>query len=179
MRLLLITLYLISIATLTVAQKKPLDHSVYDRWESIGERVISKDGKLVAYTIQPQEGDARLIIQAADNSFKKEIPRGYNISITDDNKYVVFRIRPLFKDTREARIKKKRPDEMPKDSLGIFTSGVDSILKIPRVKAYKIPEKGSGWVAYQLEKITPSVGTRPAPDSLTRLSAIEKMADSL
>jgi dipeptidyl aminopeptidase/acylaminoacyl peptidase len=179
MRILFFTLFFISTVTISVAQKKPLDHSVYDRWESIGERVISNDGKLIAYTIQPQEGDGRLVIQLADNTFKKEIPRGYNVSITEDNKYVIFRIRPLFKDTRDARIKKKRPEEMPKDSLGIFTFGQDSIVKVPRVKAYKIPEKGSGWVAYHLEKTMPSPGSRPVPDSLTRLSAIEKMADSL
>ena len=167
------------IVTIASAQKKPLDHSVYDRWESIGERVISNDGKFIAYTIQPQEGDGRLIIQSADNRYKKEIPRGYNVTITDDNKYVIFRIRPFFKDTRDARIKKKRPDEMPKDSLGLLTLGQDSIIKVPRVKAYKVPEKGSGWVAYHLEKSTPDLRSRPNADSLSRLTAIERMADSL
>ena len=39
------------------AQKKPLDHSVYDSWQRIGERMISNDGKWVVYTIDPQEGD--------------------------------------------------------------------------------------------------------------------------
>src|SRR5687767_7331389 len=145
------------IVTIASAQKKPLDHSVYDHWESIGERVISNDGQFIAYTIQPQEGDGRLIIQSADNRYKKEIPRGYNVTITDDNRYVIFRIRPFFKDTRDARIKKKRPDEMPKDSLGLLTLGQDSIIKVPRVKAYKVPEKGSGWVAYHLEKSTPDL----------------------
>ncbi|MES1224426.1 MAG: hypothetical protein ABUT20_53520 [Bacteroidota bacterium] len=29
------------------SQKKPLDHSVYDSWQSIGEKAISNDGKFV------------------------------------------------------------------------------------------------------------------------------------
>src|SRR5687767_6296926 len=115
-----------------LAQKKPLDHSVYDGWQSIGERAISNNGKFVVYTITPQEGDGMLVIQATDNSFKKEIPRGYNVTISEDSRFVIFKIRPFFKETREARIKKKRPDDMPKDSLAIIEPGKDSIVKVAR-----------------------------------------------
>jgi hypothetical protein len=160
------------------AQKKPLDHSVYDGWQSIGTKSISNDGKFAVYLITPQEGDGMLVIQATDNSWKKEIPRGYNAAITEDNRFVVFRIRPFYKDTRDARIKKKTPDQMPKDSLGIFEPARDSLQKIPRVKSYKIPEKAGGWLAYNLEKALPD--TRAAtPDSLTRLNNLLHIADSL
>jgi hypothetical protein len=43
------------------AQKKPLDHSVYDGWKSAGERSISNDGKYVVYAVNPQEGDGVLV----------------------------------------------------------------------------------------------------------------------
>src|SRR5215204_1045395 len=113
----LLTLVLFIVATNAHGQKKPLTHAVYDGWQSIGERYISNDGKFVVYTITPQEGDATLVIQASDQSYKKEIPRGYNATITEDSRYIIFRIKPFFKDTREARIKKKKPEDMPKDSL--------------------------------------------------------------
>ncbi|MFY7839510.1 MAG: S9 family peptidase, partial [Lacibacter sp.] len=100
-----------------LAQKKPLDHSVYDRWQSVQSSQISNDGKWVVYQVSPQEGDADLIIQSHDGAYKKVIARGYGSVITNDSRYVIFKIRPLFKDTRDARIKKKRPDEMPKDSM--------------------------------------------------------------
>ncbi len=162
------------------AQKKPLDHSVYDAWQTIGERAISNNGKFVAYAINPQEGDGSLVIQSTDNSYKREIPRGYNAAISEDNNYVIFRIRPLFKDTRDARIKKKRPDDMPKDSLGILWLGKDSLLKIPRVKSYKIPEKAAGWVAYHLEKALPEPPKpKTQPDSVTQINNLVKMVDSL
>src|SRR5829696_9389801 len=91
------------------AQKKPLDHSVYDSWQSIGERMISNDGKWVVYTVNVQEGDADLYVQSTENvQNKKQIPRGYNAVITEDSRYVVFRIKPYYKETREARIKKKK-----------------------------------------------------------------------
>ncbi len=134
------------------AQKKPLDHTVYNNWQSIGERVISPNGKWVAYTIDVQEGDNDLVIQSADALRKTTVPRGYGAQITSDNRYVVFRIKALFKDIREARIKKKKPEEFPKDSLGIFALGGDSVWKKPLTGGFKVPEVYSGWIAYILEK---------------------------
>ncbi|MBC7850162.1 MAG: S9 family peptidase [Chitinophagaceae bacterium] len=164
-----------------LAQKKPLEHSVYDGWKSAGERSISSDGKWVVYSINPQEGDGTMYIHGLDNSFKKEIPRGYLPRFSENNKYLVFKIRPAFKDTRDARIKKKRPDEMPKDTLGIMELGLDSVRKIPRVKNFKTPEKGDGvWIAYHLEKALSEPGKpKAALDSLTQLNNLTRMADSL
>ena len=87
------------------------------------------------------------------------MPRGYNALITEDSRYVIFRIRPFFKETREARIKKKKAEEMPKDSLAIVELGKDSIWKRPEVKGYKTPAKSFGWLAYHLEK-TPDQQTK-------------------
>src|SRR6478672_9607312 len=93
---------------LVIAQKKPLDHSVYDGWQSIGERMISNNGKWVVYTVTPQEGDADLFIQSVDGGhYKKQIPRAYNAVITEDSRFAIFKIKPTYKETREARIKKK------------------------------------------------------------------------
>src|SRR5258706_9811281 len=85
-----------------LAQKKPLDHSVYNSWQSIGERMISNDGRWVVYTIDVQEGDNKLVIQSSDAKYKKEVPRGYSALITEDSRFVIFRIKPFFSDTREA-----------------------------------------------------------------------------
>jgi hypothetical protein len=162
------------------AQKKPLTHAVYDGWQSINERYISNDGKWVVYTITPQEGDATLVIQATDNSYKKEIPRGYAGEITADNRFVICKIKPLFAATREAKIKKKKPDDMPKDSLAIVEVGKNSVLRIPRIKSFKTPEKGSGqWLAYLQEKALPQPPVVAQPDSTTQLNSLLHMADSL
>jgi dipeptidyl aminopeptidase/acylaminoacyl peptidase len=164
-----------------VEKKKPLTHDVYDKWESIGERAISNNGKIIVYTVNPQEGDGNLYIRYNGDTLLKKIPRGYNPVISSDNQYVFFKIKSTFKDTREARIKKKRPDDMPKDTLGIVAIGNDSIIKIPKVKSFKTPEKGYDWIAYHLEKSV--VDTKPktivAPDSLTQITGVQKMVDSL
>ncbi len=161
------------------AQKKPLDHTVYDGWQSIADRAISNDGQYVTYAVNPQEGDGVLVIQAAAGSYKKEIPRGYNAAFSQDSRFVVCHIRPPFTDTREARIKKKKADDMPKDSLAIITLGKDALVKIPRVKSYKLPDESGLWLACLLEKTLPETVKPPQPDSLTRLNSMLEMADSL
>ena len=150
-RLIFSTTLLLSF-TILFAQKKPLDHSVYDGWQSIGERMISNDGRWVVYTINAQEGDNELVIQSSDATYKKVVPRGYNATITEDSRYAVFKIKAFFADTREAKIKKKKGDDMPKDSFAIVELGKDSVWKQPKVKNYKTPDKEAGWVAYHLEK---------------------------
>lgn len=161
------------------AQKKPLDHSVYDAWQSIAERSISADGKYLTYAVNPQEGDGMLYIRSTDGSYQKQIARGYGVVITDDSRYVICRIKPAFKDTRDARIKKKKPDEMPKDSLAIVELGKDNLIKIPRVKSFKVPDDSGNWLAYLLEKPLVVPAKRPDQDSTARLTAMLNMADSL
>ncbi|MEC5142835.1 prolyl oligopeptidase family serine peptidase [Chitinophaga sp. 212800010-3] len=139
--------------------KKPLDHSVYDSWQNIGAKVISNNGQWVAYTITPQEGDASLVIYDRKTNQYQTIPRGSNPVITNDSRYLVCSIKPLFKDTREAKIKKKKPAEMPKDSLAVITLGQANVLKFPSVKSFKTPEKGSGLVAF-LQEAPPADTTK-------------------
>jgi dipeptidyl aminopeptidase/acylaminoacyl peptidase len=147
-------LLLLALPVVSIGQsKKPLDHSVYDAWQSIGEKTISNDGRYVAYTVTPQEGDAKLYIKRTTGETIAEISRGYNVSITDDNKFVIYKIKPWYKETREARIKKKKPDEMPKDSLGILSLEDERRNKLyARVKTYKMPEDVPGWAAFLFEK---------------------------
>lgn len=161
------------------AQKKPLDHGVYDGWQSIGERYISNDGKWVVYTVTPQEGDATLFIQSAENpTLKTAVPRGYNAAISDDSRFVVFKIKPLFKEWRDARIKKKKVEDMPKDSLGIVEMGKEGVVKMAKIKSYKMPERGNGWVVYQKEKDVSSIKSSALPTQKT-VDSLRLKVDSL
>ncbi|MET0464128.1 MAG: prolyl oligopeptidase family serine peptidase [Chitinophagaceae bacterium] len=168
-------------AHFALAQKKPLDHTVYDGWQNIGQRSISNDGKWVVYNVNVQEGDNELVIQSADASYKKTIARGADATITEDNRFVIFKISAPFKEAREARIKKKRPDESPKDSLAILELGKDSLWKMARVKSFKTPDKASGWLAYHLEKAieAPARNARPAGNEKKVTDSLTHIIDSL
>ncbi len=162
-------------------QLKPLTHSVYDGWKSVAERSISNDGNFAAYTVNPQEGDGILYIQNLGNLKKDSAARGYGAVLSQDNKFIFYKIKAPYSDTRQARIKKKKPDEMPKDSLGIKLLGTDSLVKIGRVKSFKIPEKAGGWLAYQMEKPVPdSLKRKALPDSVRlKVDGLVKLMDSM
>lgn len=161
--------------------KKPLTHDVYDGWKSVGARLISNDGNYFSYEINPQEGDGDLFIESFDGNYKLSVARGYNATITEDGKYLICKIKPTYKETRDAKIKKKKPDEMPKDSMAIIELGKMSVEKIARVKSFATPEKAGGWLAWQTEKPLPDTTKKKIPvDSLNKqITGLVKIADSI
>ncbi len=177
----IVTAFFLVITICSVAQRKPLDHSVYDGWQNIGERIISNDGNWAVYSVNVQEGDNELVIQSTSTLLRTIVPRGYNAVITEDSRFVVFRIRPFYAATREARIKKKKPDEMPKDTLAIVELGKSDIWKKPLVKGYKLPDEGQNWVAYHMEKVIPppSKGNKAVPDNSKIADSLTRIIDSL
>jgi dipeptidyl aminopeptidase/acylaminoacyl peptidase len=143
----ILLLSLFTVAGLSVSaqkvSKKPLDHYVYDGWQALSNQNISNDGKWVVYVVKPQQGDANMVITTATNTRKVNVPRADTARFTNDSKYAVFLIRPYYAATRMARIKKKKPDEMPKDTLGLLTLGSNNITKVLGVRSFKIAEKAS------------------------------------
>ncbi len=146
----------LSAISLTYAQKKPIDHTVYDSWNVISKPEISKSGNLILYSITPQEGDATAILKNANNQNLIQIPRGADLKLTKDEKHLVSLIKAPFHEVRQAKIKKKKPDEMPKDSLLVFNITKNQTNKFGQVKSYKIARNGNDFVAFLHETKLPS-----------------------
>ena len=136
------------LSTNIFAQKKPLDHSVYNLWESIPQVLISNDGNFSAYIVAPQDGDSVLYVTNTKTQAEVRIDRGFSPQLTDDSRYAVFRIKPSQEEKREAIKSKKKPEEQPQDSLGWLKMGGQEVEKIPNVKSYRMPEKSSDFFAY-------------------------------
>lgn len=145
-------LALLFFTTISFAQKKPLDHTVYDTWESIAFRKLSNNGNWAAYGIAVQEGDANLYLTNLLTNAKTKVNRAENAQFSPDSKFAVFAIKPFYSAIRQAKIKKKKPEEMPKDSLGIANLSNLVITKVASVKSFKLPENGLALIAYQLDK---------------------------
>lgn len=134
-------------------QKTPLDHSVYDSWQNIGARKISNDGKWIAYSVDAQEGNPNLSLYSVKNKNSKKFERATKLEFTNDSRFAVFQIRPLYKDIKAVKDKKLKKNKLTKDSLVIVDFLNGKTEKIPNVKGFKIPEKGDSYVAYILENI--------------------------
>lgn len=147
------TFILLLCASVAFAQKKPLDHTVYDSWESIGVKKLSPNGQWASYSVLKQEGDANLYFQNLAASGKINVSRGEKMQFSADSKFAAFLIKPFFKDTRLEKIKKKKPADMSKDSLGIINLTTAAIYKVGRVKSFIIPENEGSFLAYQKEPL--------------------------
>ncbi|MDE7410387.1 MAG: prolyl oligopeptidase family serine peptidase [Muribaculaceae bacterium] len=128
--------------------KKALDHTCFDDWKKVTNHSLSNDGKWAVFSVNPQEGDGILTFRSTTGGKAIEIPRGYDAEFTSDSRWGVAKIKPLFKDTRQAKIDKKKNFDMPQDSLAIIELKTGSVTKIPLVKGFRIGEKGGDWVAY-------------------------------
>lgn len=163
-------LFLMLISVGVFAQKKPLTHDVYDSWKSISDRAITNDGKFAGYIISPQEGDNKLIIFDLKTNQADSVQRGSDLKLSASSDFAIFKIKPSLKATKDAKRAKKKKDDMPKDSLGVYELATKTITKIPNVSSYKMPEKAGGWVAYLGEsaKVTAKKDTsKNAPKTKT------------
>jgi dipeptidyl aminopeptidase/acylaminoacyl peptidase len=67
---------------------------------------------------------------------------------------------PALADVEKARKDKKKPEEMPKNSLMILDLATGTNRTIERIQTYNLPEEGSTWISYRTEPL-PAAG-RPA-----------------
>ena len=141
----LLSLFFIQVS---FAQKKQLDHTVYDDWKSLSNISVSDDGRFTVAIIRPQEGDSKLFIQDLKKKKDFEYNRISSYQLSPDGKHTVALLKAPFADTRQAKIDKKKKDEMPKDSLLIINNESFAYYVLPDVKSYKTSQELSNYVAY-------------------------------
>jgi dipeptidyl aminopeptidase/acylaminoacyl peptidase len=178
--LLVVCLWALAYADTTPAQqvsgKRPLTHADYDNWRSIQGPVLSRDGKFLAYALVPQEGDGEIVVRNLTTGVEwrhtrgsfpglpnvlptsparitalLEQVRGSRLAFTPDGRTVVFQIAPPKAETDQAKRAKKKPEEMPKNGLGIMDLATGVVSRIERVRSFQVPEEGPSYLAYHLD----------------------------
>src|SRR2546430_4932639 len=160
----------------TAPAKRALTHQDYDSWHSIQAPQISRDGKFVAYAYMAQDGDSEIVVRNLTTGVDQRAPRGYHPPVPPpddpganigeflaaqarlvrpvfaaDSRFVVFSIEPTKAEITKAKKEKKKPEEMPKSSLGIMDLSSGQVVRIEKVKNFQVPDDGSGFIAYLLE----------------------------
>ena len=156
-------------------QKKQLTHEVYDSWKEIPDRYISNDGSVVVYPLNPQEGDGKIMFHYLKSTKIDSVQRGTDIRLTYDSEFAIFKIKPQLNLVKSMKRLKKKKDEMPKDSLGIYGLKSNQVSKISNVLSFKIPEKVGGWLAYQIED-TKKIDISKKKDSLVKAEPKKKIS---
>jgi dipeptidyl aminopeptidase/acylaminoacyl peptidase len=153
-------------------QKQPLTHQVYDGWKEITYKALTPDGNFAAFTVNPQDGDGKVIFYNLKSQVQDSVKRAETISLTFDSRYAIFKIKAQTKLVKDLRRQKKKKEDMPKDSLGIYSFLTRKVEKIADVKSYRVPEKSGSWLAYQLE---PKKAAKAKPEDKNK--AEEKKLD--
>jgi len=135
--------------------KKPISYDAYDSWRSIQGTQISRDGVWLAYTLAPQDGDGELLVRNLQTGKEWRLSRGSGAVITADAKFVVYSVAPPKADVDKAKKDKKKPEEQPKNSLGILNLATGEVATVERVKSFKVAEDGTTRIAYLLEAPLP------------------------
>ncbi len=157
------------------AQKRPLDHSVYDNWKSITNASVSKSGQFVYYQITPQEGDGLLEFRDANRQVLFAIPRATQGKLSQQETHFIASIKPTFQETRQAKIKKKKAEDMPKDSLVVVNLQTKAQWKAASVKSFKLADQKNEYIAFLTEEKrsnTPADSSATAKDKASKGKSI-------
>ncbi len=187
--------------------KRPLSHSDYDSWRAIQGQSLSRDGKFVAYALVPQDGDGEVVVRNITTGVEWRAPRGAapvnppqrspeaepasgppafagKPVFTADTRFLVFQIQIAKAESEKAKKEKKKPEEMPKNAMGIMNLSSGEVTRIDRVKSFQVPEEGAGFIAYLLEPKpeekkaeTGSADKNPVPSSRGRKGKKEYGSD--
>jgi dipeptidyl aminopeptidase/acylaminoacyl peptidase len=154
--------------------KRSLTHDDYDGWRTIFTPVVTRDGRYLAYSFMPQDGDGELIIrdlktgqehreragalpppviQTAEETNPDEPPpvRSIRILATSDSRFVVATTFASKAATDQAKREKKRADDMPKGEVVIITLGSKAVTRLAPAKSVQVPARGGAWLAYLKE----------------------------
>lgn len=135
-----------------VGAKKPLDHDAYGYWNRITGQALSPDGAWALYRIEADSVDATSYVRSVRGDVTHRVERGDAGALTDDGRFALFLLKPTKAAVKQAKKEKKKPDEMPQDSLGIVDLQSGAVTKVARVKSFKLPKKSGAFVAYHLGK---------------------------
>ncbi len=133
------------------AQKKVIDHTVYDGWKELKSSRLSNDGKWLGYIIEPQLGDGTLFLRNNNDESSKSIPRGDKFEFGPESNYLIGRIDPGYDTIRTLKLAKVKSSKQPKDSIFIWYLKQDSVVKIPKYSSYSVPDSGH-FLVYKQDK---------------------------
>ena len=133
------------------AQKKSLQIADFANWNRIENRMISANGKFVAFEINRQKGDGMLIVYNVEQQKSDTLKYGYNACFSPNSDYIAFYLKVPEDTLRKLKIAKTKKEQMPKTGLGVFDLQHRRFTKFEKVKNFQIADVQSNWITFLKE----------------------------
>ena len=91
-----------------------------------------------------------LCVYSVETGKTDTIERAYRAQFSGGSSYIAFKITPGFDTLRTCELKEVKRSKWPKDSLGIYFLGQDSIAKYPKLKSFQLND-ANDWMAVQFQ----------------------------
>jgi dipeptidyl aminopeptidase/acylaminoacyl peptidase len=134
---------------------KTITFSDLMKFRAIGGTVISDDGKVVAYGLQPDRGDGEGVVHALASGRTIKVPLGGSPAISRDARFVAMVVKVPF------ALSEKTGRDRPKPGMALVDVNAGSVKTFENVEKFAFSEDGR-WLAYQLPTPEARSGEKPA-----------------
>ncbi|MAW84860.1 MAG: hypothetical protein CL832_10805 [Crocinitomicaceae bacterium] len=134
-------IFTIGLSFLAFAQDKLTFEDVM-KFEDITQSSISDQGNWLMYTVAPDRGDARVVVQSASGTLKYEVMMASSPTMSTDEAWVAVRT--------QASLSRRLNDQRnaPKNGMAILSTEDGSVERIDSVARFQFSNNGQ-WLAYQ------------------------------
>lgn len=142
------------------------------KFRAIERPVVSEDGKVVAYGLQPDRGDGEGIVHALATGKVIRVPRGGSVAIARSGLFVAMAVKPAFVAMEKAG------KEKPKPGMALVNVATGDVTQAENVERFSFSEDGK-WLAYLVSAAEPKKEESKAADTTKKEEPGKKPASIL
>jgi len=142
MKNLLFCLILMSVS-ISWGQNKIIDHTAYPEWKRLEKQQFSQNDEWLTYEINPLTGDGYLHWYQSATGKHDSLKRAKDAQLDPNGQFIAWKVVPGFDTLRNCELNKVDKKKWPKDSLYIYLTANDSLIKIPKLKSFQVTEDAS------------------------------------
>ncbi len=124
-------------------QNKIIDHKAYPEWKRLEKQQFSQNDEWLTYEINPLAGDGYLHWYQSATGKHDSLKRAKDAQLDPNGQFIAWKVVPGFDTLRNCELDKVDKKKWPKDSLYIYLTASDSLIKIPKLKSFQVTEDAS------------------------------------
>jgi dipeptidyl aminopeptidase/acylaminoacyl peptidase len=125
------------------------------KFRAIGGPVISEDGKVIAYGLQPDRGDGEAVVHALAAGTSVRVPLGASPVISKDGRFIAMVLKVPFAASE------KTGKDKPKPGMALVDVAAGTVTRFENVEKFAFSDD-SRWLAYLLPAPEPKTNEKAA-----------------